>query len=59
MVSEAQKKANAKYDAIHVKYFSLKLNIKTDADLIQKLDTVGNKQSYIKRLIREDIERSQ
>lgn len=33
----------------------LKLNNRTDADIIQHLDTVDNKQGYIKQLIRQDI----
>lgn len=33
----------------------MKLNKKYDADIIGKLDTVGNKQGYLKRLIRDDI----
>ncbi|MBR3279987.1 MAG: hypothetical protein IKG01_13965 [Lachnospiraceae bacterium] len=59
VTKDSQKRAKAKYDAATAKYYSLKLNAKTDSDLIQKLDEVDNKQSYIKRLIREDIERSQ
>lgn len=31
----------------------------TDADIIEKLESVDNRMGYIKRLIREDIERSQ
>ncbi len=37
----------------------MNLNRKTDADIIAKLETVSSKQGYIKRLIREDIARSQ
>ena len=54
MTSEAQKRANAKYDSSHTKQIKLKLNLKTDADIIQKLEMVGNVQGYIKRLIRAD-----
>lgn len=35
----------------------LKLNRHTDADIIEKLDSVDNKQGYIKDLIRQDISR--
>lgn len=55
--SEAQKRAGAKYDAENTKQIILKLNKKTDADIIAKLETAGNKQGYIKSLIRDDIER--
>lgn len=34
----------------------LKLNKKTDADTLEKLESVGNKQGYIKSLIRDDIQ---
>lgn len=36
----------------------LKLNNITDADVLQRLAEVGNKQGYIKSLIRADMERS-
>lgn len=54
MVSESKKKANAKYDAAHTKQITLKLNTSTDADILARLDDVGNKQGYIKALIRKD-----
>lgn len=47
---EAQERYS-KENTIQVK---LKLNKKTDADIIEKLNSVDNKQGYIKRLIRED-----
>lgn len=59
MVTDAKKKAVAKFDAQHAYYISLKLYDSTDSDIIKQLNSVGNKQGYIKRLIREDIERSQ
>lgn len=55
MATEAQKKASAKYDAKNTKSVFLKLNIKTDADILKHLETVGNKQGYIKDLIRMDM----
>ena len=54
--SESQKKASAKYDASNTKQIKLKLNTKTDADVINKLESVANKQGYIKNLIRRDID---
>lgn len=53
--SEAHKRATAKYDAEHVRRYGIKLNLKTDADIIKKLDTVESMQGYIKDLIRADI----
>ena len=55
MATEAQKRASAKYDQNNTMQIKLKLNISTDADIIQKLHAVGNKQGYIKDLIRKDI----
>lgn len=56
MTTEAQKRATQKYDAQNAKRVMLKLNIKTDADILAKLDSVTSKQGYIKELIRRDIE---
>ena len=56
-MTDARRKANAKYNASHTKHYGLKLNIGTDADIIARLEEVGPIQTYIKRLIREDIER--
>lgn len=53
--SDAQLRANAKYDAAHTTQISLKLNTTTDADILARLEEVDSKQGYIKRLIREDI----
>jgi len=58
-VSEARKRANARYDAKNTKQVKLKLNLKTDADIIQKLESVPAVQTYIKALIRADIGRSE
>lgn len=46
--------AQERYDKDNTIQIRLKLNKKTDADIIEKLDSVDNKQGYIKRLIRED-----
>ena len=54
--SPAHVRASAKYNAKSVRQFVLKLNIKTDADVIAVLDSIdGSKQGYIKQLIRNDI----
>lgn len=51
-------KAVDKWQAENVKRFSLALMLKSDADVIEKLSSVPNKQGYIKKLIREDIARN-
>lgn len=55
MASDAQLRAQDKYDSKMTKQFKMKLNVKTDADILAKLDSVDNKQGYIKELIRRDI----
>ena len=55
MVSEAKKRAQLKYDRKNTKQIVLKLNSKTDADVIGKLERVGNKQGYLKDLVRENL----
>lgn len=55
MASEAQLRAQAKYDKANRESQIIKLNRKTDSDIIAHLATVGNKQGYIKALIRADI----
>lgn len=52
---EAQARASAKYDKENTKQIILKLNLKTDADILQKLESVPNRQGYIKDLIRADL----
>ena len=44
-----------KYDAVNTKQIKLKLNKRTDADILEALESVPNKQGYIKSLIRKDI----
>lgn len=46
--------AQERYDKENTVSVRLKLNKKTDADIIAKLSKVDSKQGYIKRLIRED-----
>lgn len=56
--SEAQKRAQKRYDELNkdkFRFIQLKLNRKTDADIISKLESVENIQGYIKELIRQDI----
>lgn len=43
------------YDKANTTRINLKLNNKTDADIIQHLESTPNMQGYIKKLIREDM----
>lgn len=58
MASEAQKRASARYEAKNVTQFKIKLNKNTEQDIIQRLEEVEHKQTYVKALIREDIKKS-
>lgn len=49
--------ATPEYDKNNCTRYNLKLNNKTDADVIEKLKQVENVQGYIKGLIRKDMER--
>lgn len=55
MISDAKRRANAKYDKENTKGIYLKLNLTTDADIIDHLSIKDNTQGYIKQLIRQDI----
>lgn len=55
MATESKIRANNKFNKANTKVVGLRLNLKTDADIIQKLDEVDSKMGYIKRLIRKDI----
>ena len=52
---ENKYKAQVKYDKQNTASVYLKLNKKTDSDILKKLEETGNKQGYIKALIRNDI----
>lgn len=54
--TEAQKRAREKYEKTNTVQLKMKLNRNTDADILAKLESVDNKQGYIKELIRDDIE---
>lgn len=62
MPTEAQRRAYAKFATAHIIQISIKLNDNQDFDIIERLNrmmgTEGGKQGYIKRLIREDMQRN-
>lgn len=56
MPTSTRKKAyDRQYSDTHQRKFCLALSIQYDRDVIAQLDTVSNKQGYIKALIRADI----
>ena len=52
---EQQRKAVLKYQAQSIQRKTVILNLKTDKDIIAKLEQVENVSGYIKNLIRADI----
>ena len=48
-------KPQERYDLKNTAQVKLKLNLKTDADILAKLKAVPNKQGYIKSLIRKEL----
>jgi hypothetical protein len=59
MATEAQRRARRRYDARNTRQVHIKLNLRTDSDVLARLDEVQSKQGYIKRLIRDDLERKE
>lgn len=62
MTTEAQKRAQKRYDEANRERWrmvNLKLNKDTDADIIEKLESEGSMNGYIKKLIRKDMKESQ
>lgn len=55
VMMEDKYKAQARYDNENTVSVRLKLNKKTDADILERLDEVNSKQGYIKALVREDM----
>lgn len=48
----------AKYQQEHYKKIGFRLSYEKDQDIISWLDTIDNKQAYLKELIRNDIKNS-
>lgn len=58
MTKESTIKAINKFNKEKTKLVNVRLNVNTDADILEKLETVDSKMGYIKRLIREDIQKN-
>ena len=56
MATEAQRRAVRKYDAANTVQVHLKLNLNTDADILEWMSKQKNVQGAIKQLIRADME---
>lgn len=57
MNNETKYAPQMKYDKNNTTQIKMKLNKNTDADIIEKLETVENRQGYLKELIRNDIKK--
>lgn len=55
MATESEIKAVNKFNKEKTKCVNVRLNLKTDADILKKLDNVPSKMGYIKAIIRKDI----
>ena len=56
--NEQVKRNQIKYNKAHMRQVKFALNVGTDADIIAWLDSVENKQGYLKALIRADMARA-
>lgn len=54
--TEAQRRAVRRFEKANTVQVHLKLNRNTDADILEKLNSVPSKMGYIKKLIRADLE---
>lgn len=53
--TQAVRETQARYDRTHTRQIPLKLNLGTDADILDWLDGKENRSGYIKQLIRRDM----
>ena len=58
MAKKADSEAKARWDAANTRQIKMKLNLRTDADILRRLDEVRSIQGYIKPLIRQDIDKN-
>ena len=54
-LSDAKRRTNMDYDKHNTKLVGMKLNRKTDADILAFLEQKENIQGYLKELIRKDM----
>ena len=50
--------SQARFDKENTRKYTVKLNKRTDAEVIERLDKQPSKAGYIKQLIREDIKKT-
>lgn len=57
MTREEQRRYTEEWQKKNLKRFVIKLNKTKDADILERLSECGNVQGYVKRLIREDMQK--
>lgn len=57
--NNAHSKATTKYNSVSTVGVTIRLHTKNDADIITALESVENKNALIKRLLREEIRKSE
>ena len=50
-------KSNAKYEKENLLRVLVKFNRKTEPELVERMESQENKAGYLKRLVKDDIER--
>lgn len=55
---DARRRAVRKYQAANTKLLQIRLNFRTDQDILDKLSAEESLNGYVKKLIRDDINRS-
>ena len=55
---EARRRAVRKYQAANTELLQIRLNFRTDQDILAKLAAEESMSGYVKKLIRDDINRS-
>ena len=58
MVSEAQKRNAARYQAANTKIIAIRVNKKLEPELLEWLESKGSKSKYILDLIRGDMKKN-
>ena len=59
VLTDAKRKTNMDFDRKNTKLVGMKLNKHTDADILDYLEKQENVQGYLKKLIREDINKGE
>lgn len=55
MVRESQLRASKKYNEKNCRVITMKLSKIYDKDVLDRLDSVDNRQGYVKALVRKDL----